>query len=618
MHRKKRIYKGGNNEYIKKLPLPLLKYKNNYTDKKEINDIDKLLKELNIEFDKEIDNYKEKVKYIFNNRFSKIKRIIDEETNKYKFNELTELIDDLDNETETETDNYDFTKLMVIEEYVNKLNQITDEKKIERLKYIDEGIKKFNIDIPSKNNDEEAKKINCKSLVNCDESMLLGYELKIRHLNILEKIENYMKDTSYKNNETIEKYLTKFMDEINSYHNKSVEYYDNIEQKIEQEIEKEIKKEKEIEKEKKINIFLKNAVMEQQENIKYLIHRMKILNLNIYDILKKNNIEFNKDEIKQISEAINKQEKFKKTIDLYIDYKLKNYNKSILNMVKNISKLLEKSSNIVELYNYYVKLFKEYLNDGKNINSKLIYNCFCFFNIEYNYLQDNFNEKILNKIEIKKLSESDNNNIINDIYFINKNGFRFINTYKLDTKNLKKITSKKSLTFNDIKSYINNYRESYNNSSTDERKHIGDLKNASYYEINFNNVYNYKIILCTLFSKTDEDRDLEDIKQLYINEDFNYLSLLSLYDNTIDNTSNNYFKQILILLKLYIDWHLETPPKTGGSSIKNSYQLYINDKNRYYIIYNNKNIYLNKNNTCKKKNKLYLKINNETEVIIKT
>ena len=160
MHRKKRIYKGGNNEYIKKLPLPLLEYKKYYTDEKEINDINKLLNELNIEFDKEIDNYKEKVKYIFNNRFSKIKRIIDEETNKYKFNELTELIDDLDNETETKTDNYDFTKLMVIEDYVNKLNQIIDTDKIERLKFIDYGIKNFSMDIPSKNQDNEAKKIN--------------------------------------------------------------------------------------------------------------------------------------------------------------------------------------------------------------------------------------------------------------------------------------------------------------------------------------------------------------------------------------------------------------------------------------------------------------------------
>ena len=121
MHRKKRIYKGWNKEYIEKLPLPLLEYKNDYI-KKEIDIIDKLLKELNIHFDKKINNYKEKVKYIFNNRFSKIKRIIDEETNKYKFNELKELIDDLNNET-----NYNFTKLIVIEEYVNKLNEITDE-----------------------------------------------------------------------------------------------------------------------------------------------------------------------------------------------------------------------------------------------------------------------------------------------------------------------------------------------------------------------------------------------------------------------------------------------------------------------------------------------------------
>ena len=117
-------------------------------------------------------------------------------------------------------------------------------------------------------------------------------------------------------------------------------------------------------------------------------------------------------------------------------------------------------------------------------------------------------------------------------------------------------------------------RENYNKKSS-EIISIGDLNYASYYIIDFSIINKKKIILCTLFSNNKKYQQLKNISKLSIDE----IPYEALYDNKIDNTNNSKFKEILILLILYIDWYLEKNPIKGGSSIKNSYQLYINDKN---------------------------------------
>ena len=53
-----------------------------------------------------------------------------------------------------------------------------------------------------------------------------------------------------------------------------------------------------------------------------------------------------------------------------------------------------------------------------------------------------------------------------------------------------------------------------------------------------------------------------------------------------------------------------------GGTLNKPYQLYMDDKNKYFIIYNKKNVYLNKKNTYKNGGCLYLKINKNLEVKI--
>jgi len=54
--------------------------------------------------------------------------------------------------------------------------------------------------------------------------------------------------------------------------------------------------------------------------------------------------------------------------------------------------------------------------------------------------------------------------------------------------------------------------------------------------------------------------------------------------------------------------------KYGGKSNK-KYQLYISIKNKYFIIYNNKKIYLKLSNILVKTNKLFVKVNENKNLL---
>ena len=128
---------------------------------------------------------------------------------------------------------------------------------------------------------------------------------------------------------------------------------------------------------------------------------------------------------------------------------------------------------------------------------------------------------------------------------------------------------------------------------------------------------------------------------LIINKDTLYYSIIytkntniiigiSFGSDKIKNKYNKYLqdniklKKLLILFKNYIDININKtliyslPRKmwTGGS-LNKSYQLYMDDKNKYFIIYNKKNVYLNKKNTYKKGECLYIKINKNLDIKIK-
>lgn len=251
-------------------------------------------------------------------------------------------------------------------------------------------------------------------------------------------------------------------------------------------------------------------------------------------------------------------------------------------------------------YNFYKILTNEYLSNSPDLfKVNNITHNFSFFKNILNNENDIINKiinKIIDKINIKKIDI----NSINDteIYLLNINNYNNLIVQKYNNYN----------NYSNLVNIIRKY-----NLIRYKRNHIGDITNAPFYSINYSSIDTNMndIIICILFS--NQDIYINKLKEKF--ESYMHKFLI----NNIDGSGsyNKYFKKILLLFKIFIDNVILKKTK-GGSSIKNSYQLYMNDKNKYYISYNNKNIYLNKNNTYKKKNKLYLKINNETEVIIKT
>ena len=233
------------------------------------------------------------------------------------------------------------------------------------------------------------------------------------------------------------------------------------------------------------------------------------------------------------------------------------------------------------------------------------------FEINYNYLKDDFYTNYIKKINIEKLTD-DKIDKKSMIHFFNINGHNNIKYFKF--KNLDQSISK---TLDEIQKDLNHL-------ATSEYK-IGNLDNKIFYELDFSALTKStfssikrsstdKIIICVLMSNDIKINNNDNIIKLGL-EPRNYEAI---YDKTALNYNTLEIKTLLLLFKMYIDYFKNEPitVKKGGYFNK-SYQLYKNDKNKYYIIYNKKNIYLTNNNTYKKNNKFYLKINSNNDIEIK-
>lgn len=239
------------------------------------------------------------------------------------------------------------------------------------------------------------------------------------------------------------------------------------------------------------------------------------------------------------------------------------------------------------MYKYYdnVSIYK-YFRDLE-FSSKLLF----FINIMKTNIEtlSNIIKKIkITKIDRKKCEEADK-----FTQFINLNGYNQLIVESGITY---------SCLFNKIQESIKNNGIMYS-----------DLNVASYYEIDISKIIStqtpegaYLFHICILFSN----------KFIYLVNERQYTA--ALFNNTIYGSKDYYFKILLLLFILFIEkMGRFTECGKAGGSLNKSYQIYISSKDKYFIVYNKKKIYLNKNNTYKEGNCLYLKINNNLKIKLK-
>lgn len=244
------------------------------------------------------------------------------------------------------------------------------------------------------------------------------------------------------------------------------------------------------------------------------------------------------------------------------------------------------------MYKYYDNVsIRKYFNDLE-YSSKLLF----FINI----MKTNTNKErlsdIIKKIKITKIDRKKCKEADKFTQFINLNGRNQLIVQSGITY---------SCLFNKIQENIKNNAIMYS-----------DLNVASYYEIDISKIIStqtpegtYLFHICILFSN-------EFIYLIEENKDLEYTR--ALFDNTIDGSKYYYFKILLLLFILFIEKMGQfTNCALAGGALNKSYQIYISSKDKYFIVYNKKKIYLNKNNTYKEGNCLYLKINNNLKIKLK-
>ena len=304
----------------------------------------------------------------------------------------------------------------------------------------------------------------------------------------------------------------------------------------------------------------------------------------------------------------------------------------IINLNRKINEYKNNNNNSIKEIQEINQLLS-IIKDNNNINfiKSLYYDLF-IKNI-YNYLIINY-QRILDVDNYHKISLF--SNIINDQYFLNM----FISTildkiledkiiFKkniIDINNIDYQTNNRNILFLCINEhnklivlpyYLKTYSdliyniEKYNSyKKINDRENLIDIdniRNASCYLIKYSYIDNkerdiYICILCSDKNKYNKN----------LNDDESYKPFI---DNSIDGSNKVQFKKLLILFHFFIEYSIKNSKK--GGSLNKSHQLYMNEKDKYFIIYNKKNVYLNKKNTYKKGNSLYVKINKNLDIKIK-
>jgi len=305
---------------------------------------------------------------------------------------------------------------------------------------------------------------------------------------------------------------------------------------------------------------------------------------------------------------------------------INNINKIIFNNNKNLDKikaLYDKNKQKENKLNYYD--LQEEIKDYEN------YNNFENFSDVKKRLEEIFNSKLISdtiKIRYTELNEinyckfsvvfKDMNNFLIDFYSIKYPLRCYCTNDIITTNNQNSSNYKLCLTFQ-FNDYNNNKKEE-NVSLIFTNKEDYDLYNSVL--SNIDKIYKeyYEII--------NDEKILEIFKVIIKEGDIGFTNReIKDYNNFIGKMNKiikslniiNKLEYILCLVKyVYIKEYLLSAENyntiIGGKS--KEYQLYIY-KNRYFINYNNKKVYLTKNNTYKKNNTLFIKINKSLNLKIK-
>jgi len=364
----------------------------------------------------------------------------------------------------------------------------------------------------------------------------------------------------------------------------------------------------------KLDIYISNYNRKNSEQRNLGIISQDIIIQNAISEYYKNNVSFYELDYSELTN--NENDKFIICI-LFSNHFEKMYKDIYNDNDKSYKPLInnELDGSEYEKFKQLLILFKIYID----INLKLINNEIIKFYsdkplINFNYklyyfidINNNYKIDYLDKIKIKKIKK--------DYYFQNED--ELIS----DTKYFFCINSRNGLIFNTYEN-LDKYISDYNKENTKKLKlnipkneildnaiHVfyKESNNLSFYELDYSgltNNENDKFIICILFSDFFRDS--------YIYNDDTYKPLIN---NELDGSKYEKFKQLLILFKIYIDNNI--PMIKGGELSKKSYQLYMTDENKYYIIYDNKKIYLNYKNIYTKNKELYLKINKNINIKIK-
>lgn len=298
-----------------------------------------------------------------------------------------------------------------------------------------------------------------------------------------------------------------------------------------------------------------------------------------------------------------------------IKYAINNYDLFLRDNEKNNEQLFINLSKLLE-YQIEKLYYDSYFNIDNYINIiNIYYTNFIDKNIFDDYIQYLSNTNKYSYYEnISSLTKSELANLPKTFIYINSFGkFTILNDINNKTDLENKVNAYNANVKSDIK-------------DTNIQKFniidIDNIINKSYF-IKFNN-----IILCIFIDPLYFGDKKEDRLYKYI---YSYkIGISGIFTDILDKTYYLMFIFYIIALNakkyqdiynynyLYTNEKDDIKEMIGGKSKNKQYQLYINDKNKYYIIYNKKNIYLNKKNTYKKNNNhLYLKINKNIEVNIK-
>ena len=450
------------------------------------------------------------------------------------------------------------------------------------------------------------------------------YEENIKDIhNISEKI------SAIKSADDDMKTLLRMDINISQYNIFNIKIYNN-QNKLENEMEKlrnqmnELRKENQKEKEKEIEI---EKLLKKYNEFDKIKKKKEEINNN--DIISNNDNEKRKKELQEFEQLIVNLEEYDvllEQLELYNDYSKYKDRLQLLRVNEIISQIIIKNNGVdinineIEELKKLISININQIEQNKKKIKVMEFNSDEISELKKNHkkllkLNDEYNEKTIklkkNELEIKKKEEE-----IEEIEEI-KN---YIDEKNIEHNIQELYTKRKSLEKEKNDKYQLNYTKNY-----EKIEEINQLK-KNYEDIRKRYINEYirnfkiKIAYKLKISKLGKINDLitqkitDHFENIFRSDLFALLNYYYMIKESILNKMNkkNLYKDYNsfikhLLIYLFYSMSKNLPAFKGGSNKK--YQLFISNRNKYFINHNNKKIYLKLSNIYVKNNKLYIIIN---------